>query len=291
MAGLVISSINTISYVIQITDYISYKGFLFPLTFSYMISKPYVFLFPIIFSSLSKVVCHSSHYHISLSPQTPLGSPQTSLTNASPLIKPLRPQVPLCHFYSVLHTVWAHMKSLLQSPFADKWSSTTVCSCPYLLFSWLAPIRGVSFLSVVFQLFLGMYSTPIYMAMPIHAPQPQTISLPRAKFIKSFNIGQAQPLPFLHLNSIIYIPCCPFISVSKPSKTLDCTIIFVDNFEFIQDKSTSRTTGARHESHELYHLTTFPYAFANSLDMLHDCLDHSSLSKLQKTVLSLPFCL
>ncbi|RVW44892.1 Retrovirus-related Pol polyprotein from transposon RE2 [Vitis vinifera] len=71
-------------------------------------------------------------------------------------------------------------------------------------------------------------------------------------------IGLALPLPSLPLTSILYTPECPFnlISISKITRTLNCSITFSDKFVTLQDRSTGKTIGIGRESQGLYHLTS-----------------------------------
>ncbi|RVW43726.1 hypothetical protein CK203_080486 [Vitis vinifera] len=70
-------------------------------------------------------------------------------------------------------------------------------------------------------------------------------------------IGLALPLPSLPLTSVLYTPECPFnlISISKITRTLNCSITFSDKFVTLQDRSTGKTIGIGRESQGLYHLT------------------------------------
>ncbi|RVW47783.1 Retrovirus-related Pol polyprotein from transposon RE1 [Vitis vinifera] len=71
-------------------------------------------------------------------------------------------------------------------------------------------------------------------------------------------IGLALPLPSLPLTSVLYTPECPFnlISISKITRTLNCSITFSDKFVTLQDRSTGKTIGIGRESQGLYHLTS-----------------------------------
>ena len=71
-------------------------------------------------------------------------------------------------------------------------------------------------------------------------------------------IGLTHPLPSLPLTSVLYTPECPFnlISISKITRTLNCSIIFSDKFVTLQDRSTGKTIGIERESQGLYHLTS-----------------------------------
>ena len=103
-------------------------------------------------------------------------------------------------------------------------------------------------------------------------------------------IGLAHPLPSLPLTSVLYTPECPFnlISISKITRTLNCSIIFSDKFVTLQDRSTGKTIGIGRESQGLYHLTSksFPavYVSTDAPLLIHNRLGHPSLSKFQKMV-------
>ena len=103
-------------------------------------------------------------------------------------------------------------------------------------------------------------------------------------------IGLAHPLPPLPLTSVLYTLECPFnlISISKITRTLNCSIIFSDKFVTLQDRSTGKTIGIGRESQGLYHLTlkSSP-AVCVSTDaplLIHSRLGHPRLSRFQKMV-------
>ncbi|RVW84274.1 Retrovirus-related Pol polyprotein from transposon RE2 [Vitis vinifera] len=103
-------------------------------------------------------------------------------------------------------------------------------------------------------------------------------------------IGLALPLPSLPLTSVLYTPECPFnlISISKITRTLNCSITFSDKFVTLQDRSTGKMIGIGRESQGLYHLTSDSSpAVCISTDaplLIHNRLGHPSLSKFQKMV-------
>ncbi|KAJ9672937.1 hypothetical protein PVL29_026268 [Vitis rotundifolia] len=103
-------------------------------------------------------------------------------------------------------------------------------------------------------------------------------------------IGLALPLPSLPLTSVLYTPECPFnlISISKLTRTLNCSITFSDKFVTLQDQSTGKTIGIGCESQGLYHLNSDSSpAVCISTDaplLIHNRLGHPSLSKFQKMV-------
>ena len=103
-------------------------------------------------------------------------------------------------------------------------------------------------------------------------------------------IGLAHPLPSLPLTSVLYTPEYPFnlISISKITRTLNCSIIFSDKFVTLKDWSTGKTIGIGRESQGLYHLTSKSSpTVCVSTDaplLIHSNLGHPSLSKFQKMV-------
>ena len=110
---------------------------------------------------------------------------------------------------------------------------------------------------------------------------PQTM----AKGIRS-----ACSLPSFPLTSILYVPDSPFnlISISKLIHDLNCSITFSHSYVTLQDRSTRRTIGIGHESQGLYHLSSTPsFTIYTSTDeplLVHRCLGHSNISKLQKMI-------
>ena len=100
----------------------------------------------------------------------------------------------------------------------------------------------------------------------------------------------AHPLPFLPLHSVLYAPECPFnlISISKITRTLNCSITFSDKFVILQDRSMRKTIGIGRESQGLYHLTSplspAAYISTDARLLIHSRLGHPSLSKFQKIV-------
>ncbi|KAF3643657.1 putative DDB1- and CUL4-associated factor 4-like [Capsicum annuum] len=106
-------------------------------------------------------------------------------------------------------------------------------------------------------------------------------------------VGQAKPLSSVPLDSVFYVPDCPFnlAAVSRLTHALNCKITFFDDSFLKQDCSTGQTIGAGHESQGLYHLTSSnsftTCSVTDSPDLIHKHLGHPSLSKLQKMVPSL----
>ncbi|RVW40927.1 Retrovirus-related Pol polyprotein from transposon TNT 1-94 [Vitis vinifera] len=117
-----------------------------------------------------------------------------------------------------------------------------------------------------------------------------TVTLANGSQTVAKGIGLALPLPSLPLTSVLYTPECPFnlISISKITRTLNCSITFSDKFVTLQDRSTGKTIGIGRESQGLYHLTldSSP-AICISTDaplLIHNRQGHPSLSKFQKMV-------
>nr|KYP48169.1 Retrovirus-related Pol polyprotein from transposon TNT 1-94 [Cajanus cajan] len=121
---------------------------------------------------------------------------------------------------------------------------------------------------------------------------PHLITLADGSRIAPKGIGQVSLTPSLNLNSVLFIPNCPFnlISLSKLTKSLNCSVTFnVESF-VIQERGTGRKIGAGHESSGLYYFETQPpvsCVVVLSPTLLHDRLGHPSLSKLKLLVPSL----
>ncbi|RVW46594.1 Retrovirus-related Pol polyprotein from transposon TNT 1-94 [Vitis vinifera] len=117
-----------------------------------------------------------------------------------------------------------------------------------------------------------------------------TVTLANGSQTVAKGIGLALPLPSLPLTFVLYTPECPFnlISISKITRTLNCSITFSDKFVTLQDRSTGKTIGIGRESQGLYHLTSDSSpAVCISTDaplLIHNRLGHPSLSKFQKMV-------
>ena len=103
-------------------------------------------------------------------------------------------------------------------------------------------------------------------------------------------IGLEHPLPSLPLTFVLYTPECSFnpISISKITRTLNCSIIISNKFVTLQDRSTGKTIGIGRESQGPYHLTSkSSLAVCVSTDaplLIHSRLGHPSLSKFRKMV-------
>ncbi|RVX16495.1 Retrovirus-related Pol polyprotein from transposon RE1 [Vitis vinifera] len=110
------------------------------------------------------------------------------------------------------------------------------------------------------------------------------------------SIGLTHPLPSLPLTSVLYTPECSFklISISKITRTLNCSITFSDKFVTLQDRSTGKTIDIGRESQGLYHLTS-PSTPAVCIStyaplLIHSRLGHPNLSKFQKMVPRFHLC-
>ncbi|KAJ9674919.1 hypothetical protein PVL29_024063 [Vitis rotundifolia] len=117
-----------------------------------------------------------------------------------------------------------------------------------------------------------------------------TVTLANGSQTMAKGIGLAHPLPSLPLTSVLYTPECSFnlISISKITRTLNCSITFSDKFVNLQDWRTRKMIGIGRESQGLYHLTspsTPTVCISTDAPLLiHSCLGHLSLSKFQKMV-------
>ena len=117
-----------------------------------------------------------------------------------------------------------------------------------------------------------------------------TVTLANGSQTVAKGIGLAHPLPSLPLISVLYTPKCPFnlTSISKITRTLNCSIIFFDKFVTSQDWSTGTTIDIGRESQGLYHLTSKSSpavcVSTNVPLLIHSRLGHPSLSKFQKMV-------
>ncbi|RVW74011.1 putative mitochondrial protein [Vitis vinifera] len=97
-----------------------------------------------------------------------------------------------------------------------------------------------------------------------------TVTLANGSQTMAKGIGLAHPLPSLPLTSVLYTPECSFnlISISKITRTLNCSITFSDKFVTLQDRSMGKTIGIGRESglvcrlrRSLYDLKQFPRAW------------------------------
>ncbi|RDX67842.1 hypothetical protein CR513_53233, partial [Mucuna pruriens] len=118
---------------------------------------------------------------------------------------------------------------------------------------------------------------------------PHFISLANGSKMMSQGVGQVSLSSSISLNSVFYIPKCPYnlISLNQLTRSLNCSVTFyVDSF-VIQDRNTGQLIDKRHESRGLYYLSnnSSMLCFASgSPKLLHNCLGHPSLAKLKLMV-------
>ncbi|RVW16747.1 Retrovirus-related Pol polyprotein from transposon RE2 [Vitis vinifera] len=175
----------------------------------------------------------------------------------------------------------AHMAQSSDSPLPQPPSSSASQTSQVSIASVAQPDSGASdHLSGNKDLFSSITTTS---TLP-------TVTLANGSQTVAKGIGLALPLPSLPLTSVLYTPECPFnlISISKITRTLNCSITFSDKFVTLQDRSTGKTIGIGRESQGLYHLTSDSSpAVCISTDtplLVHNRLGHPSLSKFQKMV-------
>ena len=129
----------------------------------------------------------------------------------------------------------------------------------------------------------------LFSSLTITSPLPM-ITLANGTQTMAKGIGSACPLPSLPLTYVLYVPDSPYniISVSKLIHDLNCSITFSHSFVTLQDRSTGRTIGIRHEFQGLYHLSSTPSSTVctstNDPLLVHRRLSHPNISKLQKMV-------
>ena len=87
------------------------------------------------------------------------------------------------------------------------------------------------------------------------SPLP-TIALANGSQTIAKGIGSVCPLPSLPFTSILYVLDFPFnlIFISKLTRDLHCVLTFSHNSVTLQDRSTRKTIGIKHESQGLFHL-------------------------------------
>ena len=121
---------------------------------------------------------------------------------------------------------------------------------------------------------------------------PHHVTVANGSKVVSQGNGQVSLFPSLKLNSVLFIPQCPYnlISLSQLTRSLNCSVTFTANSFVIQEHGTGRLIGEGHESRGLYYLESSPpgACFAISKPkLLHDRLGHPSLPKLKMMVPSL----
>ncbi|KAJ0885211.1 putative RNA-directed DNA polymerase [Helianthus annuus] len=120
-----------------------------------------------------------------------------------------------------------------------------------------------------------------------HAPLPY-VTIADGSTPKVLGSGNASITPSIHLSSVLNLPNFPFnlLSVSKITRGLNCSALFLPDSCVFQDLSTKRIIGKGREYDGLYILETqTPYSLAcsNSLPFEAHCrLGHPSLQSLKK---------
>ena len=125
----------------------------------------------------------------------------------------------------------------------------------------------------------------LFSSLTITPPLPM-ITLANGTQTMAKEIGFAHPLPSLPLAFGLYVPNPPFtlISISKLIHDLNCSITFSNSSITLQDRSTRRTIGIRHEYQGLFNLSSTPSStICTSTDaplLVHSCLGHPNISSL-----------
>jgi hypothetical protein len=117
-----------------------------------------------------------------------------------------------------------------------------------------------------------------------------SITLAHGIQTKAIGIGQVNPLPSLSLDSVLYVPTCPFnlISVRKLICKLPYSVLFVNKSALIQDKRTGQIVGQGHEFGGLFRLASPTiYCIAETASIIHQRLGHPNLQKLHCMIPSL----
>ncbi|KOM48619.1 hypothetical protein LR48_Vigan07g232300 [Vigna angularis] len=115
------------------------------------------------------------------------------------------------------------------------------------------------------------------------------ITLANGSKVSSKGIGHVSLSPSLNLQSVLFVPNCPFnlISLSQLTKSLNCSITFDNNSFVIQERGTGKRIGEGYESGGLYHFGSHPHVSciaAPTPKLLHDRFGHPHLLKLKKNV-------
>ena len=138
-------------------------------------------------------------------------------------------------------------------------------------------------------LIISLVIKTFFSSLTFSSPLP-TITLANGSQTIAKGIGSASPLPSLPLTYVLYVPDFPFnlIFISKLTFDFHCVLTFSHNFVTLQDRSTRKTIGIGHESQGLFHLSSPLCSTACTSTeaplLLHNCLDHPSLSKFRKLV-------
>ena len=129
----------------------------------------------------------------------------------------------------------------------------------------------------------------LFSSLTYPSPLP-TIILATGSQTIAKGIGSVCPLPSLLLTYVLYVPDFPFylIFISKLTHDLHYVLTFSYNSVTLQDKSTRKTIGIRHESEGLFHLSSPLCSTACTSTeaplLFHSRLNHLSLSKFRKLV-------
>ena len=88
------------------------------------------------------------------------------------------------------------------------------------------------------------------------AKTPHFVTVVNGSKVASQGIGQVSLSPSLKLNSVLFIPHCPYnlISLSQLTRSLNCSVTFDANSFVIQEHGTGRLIGEGRESRGLYYL-------------------------------------
>ena len=102
-------------------------------------------------------------------------------------------------------------------------------------------------------------------------------------------VGTVDLFPFISIDIVLYVPRSLFnlLSISRLTRSLDCTISFTQSFVCLQDWSSRQVIGTGCESHDLYHLHPSSHvgAVMESPPLLLPAqLGYPSLTKLQQLV-------
>ena len=211
--------------------------------------------------------------HVAQSSDSDSRSPQT-LTSFTSLV------IPPIHSEYDDYLRYQEPKSASVAYVAQTGNASTCLTHTSSLGPWILDSGASDHISGNKDLFSSLTTTPTL----------STVTLANGSQTVAKGIGLAHPLPSLLLTSIFYTPECPFnlISISKITRTLNCSIIFFDKFLTLYDWSTGKNIGIRRESQGLYHLTSKSSpAICVSTDvpfLIHSHLGHPSLSKFQKMV-------
>lgn len=113
---------------------------------------------------------------------------------------------------------------------------------------------------------------------------PHFITLADGSKVQAAGVGRISPLPSLNLDSVLLVPGSPFnlLSISKLTRSLNCSVTIDPDSFYIQDRSTGQMIGAGSESHGLYFLqssSSTVCAATDSPETLHNRLGHPSLNK------------